>query len=106
MKYYFSAADFVVQPYKTATQSGVTQIAYQFLRSDGRHRCRGAGRDRARRTGRVCVRTDGAGVAEAVAKMYEGDAIERFRLNCIEERKRFSWEEMCSRITELYERVR
>lgn len=25
--YYFSAADFVVQPYKTATQSGVTQIA-------------------------------------------------------------------------------
>lgn len=52
------------------------------------------------------MRTDGAGVAEAVAKMYEGDAIERFRLNCIEERKRFSWEEMCSRITELYERVR
>ena len=28
VKYYFSAADFVVQPYKTATQSGVTQIAY------------------------------------------------------------------------------
>ena len=27
----FSAADFVAaQPYKTATQSGVTQIAYQF----------------------------------------------------------------------------
>jgi len=30
VKDYFSAADFVVQPYKTATQSGVTQIAYQF----------------------------------------------------------------------------
>lgn len=30
VKYYFSAVDFVVQPYKTATQSGVTQIAYQF----------------------------------------------------------------------------
>lgn len=30
VKYYFSAADFVVQPYRTATQSGVTQIAYQF----------------------------------------------------------------------------
>ena len=44
--------------------------------------------------------------AEAVAKMYEGDAIERFRLNCIEERKRFSWEEMCTRIAELYEMVR
>ncbi len=27
---YFSAADLIVQPYKTATQSGVTQIAYHF----------------------------------------------------------------------------
>ncbi|MCQ2334874.1 MAG: glycosyltransferase [Paludibacteraceae bacterium] len=27
---YFSAADLVVQPYRTATQSGVTQIAYHF----------------------------------------------------------------------------
>lgn len=30
VRYYFSAADFIVQPYKTATQSGVTQIAYHF----------------------------------------------------------------------------
>lgn len=40
------------------------------------------------RVGYVCEPT-AQGVAEAVAKMYEGDAIERFRLNCIEERKRF-----------------
>ncbi len=30
VRMYFSAADLVVQPYKTATQSGVTQIAYHF----------------------------------------------------------------------------
>ncbi len=30
VKYYFSAADLVVQPYKTATQSGITQIAMHF----------------------------------------------------------------------------
>lgn len=30
VRYYFSAADVVVQPYKTATQSGITQIAYHF----------------------------------------------------------------------------
>lgn len=30
VRHYFSAADLVVQPYKTATQSGVTQIAYHF----------------------------------------------------------------------------
>lgn len=30
VKHYFSVADLIVQPYKTATQSGVTQIAYHF----------------------------------------------------------------------------
>ena len=30
---YFSAADIVVQPYKSATQSGVTQIGYHFNKS-------------------------------------------------------------------------
>ena len=81
VKYYFSAADFVVQPYKTATQSGVTQIAYQF-----------------------CTPT-AEGVAAAIDRMYEGDTLERFRQNCAVERRRFSWEEMCSRITELYRTV-
>jgi len=32
VRYYFSVADLVVQPYKSATQSGVTQIAYHFQR--------------------------------------------------------------------------
>ena len=102
VKYYFSAADFVVQPYKTATQSGVTQIAYQFcvpmvvtkvgglaeIVPDGR-------------VGYVCEPTP-EGVAGAIERMYEGDTLQRFRENCVEERRRFSWEEMCSRITELY----
>ena len=102
VKYYFSAADFVVQPYKTVTQSGVTQIAYQFcvpmvvtkvgglaeIVPDGR-------------VGYVCEPTP-EGVAGAIERMYEGDTLQRFRENCVEERRRFSWEEMCSRITELY----
>ena len=30
VKYYFGIADAVVQPYKSATQSGITQVAYHF----------------------------------------------------------------------------
>ena len=30
VRYYFSAADLVVQPYRSATQSGITQVAYHF----------------------------------------------------------------------------
>ncbi len=105
VKYYFSAADFVVQPYRSATQSGVTQIAYQFctpmivtdvgglseIVPDGR-------------VGYVCPPTV-EGVADAVERICGGGVLARFRENCAEERRRFSWEEMCSRIAELYRRV-
>jgi len=30
VKYFLSAADFIIQPYKSATQSGVTPLAYHF----------------------------------------------------------------------------
>ncbi len=106
VKYYFSAADCVVQPYKTATQSGVTQIAYQFctpmivtnvgglaeIVPDGRVGC-------------VCP-PSAEGVADAIERICAPGVLERFRENCIEERRRFSWEEMCSRIAELYNMVR
>lgn len=102
VKYYFSAADFVVQPYKTATQSGVTQIAYQFctpmivtdvgglaeIVPDGLVGC-------------VCE-PSAAGVAAAVERIQAPGVLERFRAACVEERRRFSWEEMCNRIEELY----
>lgn len=105
VKYYFSAADFVVQPYKTATQSGVTQIAYQFcvpmvvtavgglaeIVPDGR-------------VGWVCPPT-AEGVADAVERMYAGDTLARFRENMLDERRRFSWEQMCDRLTEVYRLV-
>ncbi len=99
---YFSAADFVVQPYKSATQSGVTQIAYQFctpmivtdvgglaeIVPDGR-------------VGFVCPPTV-EGVAGALGRMRDPERIAAFRRDCAEERKRFSWEAMCDRIEELF----
>ncbi|WP_418991177.1 glycosyltransferase [Alistipes sp.] len=105
VRYYFSAADFVVQPYKSATQSGVTQIAYQFctpmvvtdvgglpeIVPDGL-------------VGYVAPPTT-EGIAAAIARMYEAGTLERFRANCVDERRRFSWDEMCDRITELYRMV-
>ena len=105
VRHYFSLADFVVQPYKTATQSGVTQIAYQFstpmvvtdvgglkeIVPDGR-------------VGIVCKPSVEA-VAEAIVKMYDKGALQRYEANCHEERKRFSWEEMCNRLTEVYRMV-
>jgi glycosyltransferase involved in cell wall biosynthesis len=102
VKYYFSAAECVVLPYKSATQSGVTQICYNFctpvivtnvgglaeIVPDGK-------------VGYVCAPTVD-GVYDALEKIYEGDTIARFAEAMKEERKRFSWSAMCDKIEEVY----
>ena len=99
---YFSAADSLVLPYRTASQSGVTQIAYKFdlpmvvtdvgglpeIVPDGR-------------TGIVCS-PDAGSIAEAVATMCSGDTAARLRANFEVEKRRFSWDEMCDRLEEVY----
>ena len=106
VRYYFSLADCVVQPYKSATQSGVTQIAYQFsvpmIVTDVGGLKEIVPDDR---VGYV-TRPDAASVADAIRRIYRPGVLERFAENCREERKRFSWEEMCRRILEVYDRVK
>lgn len=106
VRYYFSAADCLVLPYRSATQSGVTQIAYNFslpmivtdvgglpeIVPDGR-------------TGLVCAPT-AEGVADALRRVREVGTLRRLRDNFAEERKRFSWGAMCDRLTEVLEMTR
>ena len=102
VKYYFSVADALVLPYKTATQSGVTQIAYNFCTPMIVTNVGGLPEivpdDR---VGYVCPPTV-EGVAEAIENLYKDDNLARFCKNIIDERKRFSWSAMCDKITEVY----
>lgn len=97
VRYYFSAADLIVQPYKSATQSGVTQIAYHFERPmlvtnvgglaeivpDGK-------------VGYVCqVNEDD--VAKAIghfAGMGKAQREERFQANIRQEKQKYAWSNM------------
>lgn len=102
VKYYFSAVDALVLPYKTATQSGVTQIAYNFCTPMIVTEVGGlpeiVPNDK---VGYVCA-PSAEGVAEAIENLYKDDNLERFCQNIIQERKRFSWSAMCDKITEVY----
>ena len=103
VKYYFSAADALVLPYRTATQSGVTQIAYNFslpmivTRVGGLPEIVPDGR-----VGLVCE-ADAESIKEALQALYDGDRLQTFKENFAEERKRFSWAAMCDRLEEVYQ---
>lgn len=102
VKYYFSASDMLVLPYRTATQSGVTQIAYNFslpmivTRVGGLPEIVPDGK-----VGIVCEPT-AESIAEALNKAYSGENINRYRESFTEERKRFSWAAMCDKLLEVY----
>ncbi len=105
VRYYFSAADCVVLPYKTATQSGVTQICYNF--STPVIVTRVGGLAEIVPDGRVGFVAEPSveGVREAIERIFEGDTIEQFGRNMLEERKRFSWATMCDTIESLYDEL-
>ena len=102
VKYYFSAADCVVLPYKTATQSGVTQICYNFCTPVIVTNVGGLAEIVPNgRVGYVC-KPSVAGVTKALENIYEDGNLARFAEAMKEERKRFTWQSMCDRIEELY----
>ena len=99
---YFSVADALVLPYRTATQSGVTQIAYNFsvpmivTRVGGLPEIVADGK-----VGFVCEPSV-EGIRDAITRLYKDNTLQHFAENFPTERKRFSWETMCDKLVEVY----
>lgn len=103
---YFSAADMVVQPYKSATQSGVTQIGYHFnkpmlVTNVG-------GLSEIIPDGKIgyVVEPDSQEIADALVDFYENDRIAEFETNIIEEKKKFSWSNMTNTFISVYSKIK
>jgi len=98
---YFSAADLVLQPYKHATQSGVSQVAYHFGRPmlvtdvGGLAELIPAGV-----VGYVVPPTPTA-IADALVDFYQNDREETFAAGVRQEAKKFSWEVMVAALKEV-----
>jgi glycosyltransferase involved in cell wall biosynthesis len=89
---YFCAADAVVQPYKSATQSGVTQIAYHFNKPMIITRV--GGLQEFVPDGKVgyVVDPNGPAIADAIFRFYDEKKEEEFTANAAVEKLKFSWE--------------
>jgi glycosyltransferase involved in cell wall biosynthesis len=99
--HYFNACDLLVQPYKTATQSGVTQIAYHFNKPmivtnvgglsemcpDGK-------------VGYVVDPTPKA-IADSIIRFYNNTDREALQKSMLEEKKKYSWKILIDNILKL-----
>lgn len=103
--HYFCAADLVVQPYRNATQSGVSQIAYHFdkpmlvtdvgglaeLIPDGK-------------AGYVTAAEPKA-IADALVDFFTHEREEEFKAHLPELKKQFSWQSMIGAIRQLAQQL-
>ena len=99
VKYYISAADFVIQPYKNATQSGVTPLAYHFEKPMLVTSVGGLANLVPHMKVGIVTEPNADSIAAGIMKLYElGET--HFLKHLCEEKKKFSWEHLTTAIIE------
>jgi glycosyltransferase involved in cell wall biosynthesis len=94
VKLFFSAADLVVQPYRTATQSGISQIAYHFEKPMIVTNVGGLPEIVTHGVSGYVVPPEPGAIAEAMRDFFENNKAEKMQAGVRQEKKRFSWEHL------------
>src|SRR5574344_914897 len=100
VKYYFGAADIIVQPYKSATQSGVTQIAYHFEKPMLVTNVGGLSEIVPNGKVGYVVEPDENEIAEKLIDFFKNERQVEFSEGLNEEKKKYAWSNMTSAILE------
>ncbi len=105
VRYYFSACDMVAQPYRNATQSGVTQIAYHFEKPMLVTNVGGLPEIVSHKKVGYVTKIDSKSIADAIVDFYSNNKEEEFVQNVVIEKQRFIWSAFVKGMHELYERL-
>ena len=98
VRYYFCASDLVVQPYKSATQSGVTQIAYHFNKPMVVTNVGGLKEMCPDEKVGYLVEPNKEQVAQGVNRFFAQTDVTHMTKNIIEEKKKYSWNKLTKEI--------
>lgn len=99
---YFCAADVVVLPYLSATQSGITQIAYNFNKPVIATNVGGLAEVVIDGVSGLVVRpNDAVALADAIVRFYTERLEEKLSAGVREEKKKYSWDAMVEAIESL-----
>ena len=100
VKFYLSAADAVIQPYRNATQSGVTPLAYHFEKPMVVTNVGGLPALVPDKKVGLVTEPDPAAIAGGILQFYQlGE--DYFIPHLREEKKKYSWDRMVSSLTQL-----
>jgi glycosyltransferase involved in cell wall biosynthesis len=102
---FFSAAEIVIQPYRDATQSGVTQIAYHFEKPMVVTDVGGLREIVPDRKCGYVVKPDPAEIASVIADYLDKNRRLPFLENIKEEKKKYSWDRMTASVMEIYKKI-
>lgn len=94
VRYYFGAADIIVQPYKSATQSGVTQIAYHFEKPMLVTNVGGLAEIVPDGKVGYVVNPVEAEIADALVDFFENKSQGQFTEGILSEKKQYAWSNM------------
>ncbi len=98
---YFCAADLVVQPYKNATQSGVSQIAYHFEKPMVVTNVGGLPEIVPDGKAGFVVEPDSQQIADAIVRYFTEDCQQSLTEGVREEKKKYAWDKMTAAIASL-----
>ncbi|MES2593356.1 MAG: glycosyltransferase [Bacteroidota bacterium] len=105
VRYYFCAADLITQPYRTATQSGVTQIAYHFERPMLVTNVGGLPEIVPHNKVGYVTEINSEAIADAIVDFYANNKEPLFTNHILIEKQRFLWSTFVKGVQGLFEKI-
>ncbi len=103
---YFNSADIIAQPYKSATQSGVTQISYHFNKPMLVTNVGGLPEIVPHLKAGYVVNPDSEEIKDALKDYFSNKRLDGFTANVVVEKERFSWNKMTGSIMQLANQIK
>lgn len=106
VKLYFSAADMVALPYRTATQSGVTQVSFHFEVPTLVTNVGGLGEIIPDKVAGYVVDSSGIAIAEAIRDYFEHNRKVPFSEGMKKEKQKYDWKLFVEEVVDLYKSIK
>jgi D-inositol-3-phosphate glycosyltransferase len=105
VKLYFSAADLVALPYRTATQSGVTQVSFHFEVPTLVTNVGGLGEIIPDKIAGYVVEPNGKAISEGIKDYFENSRMAVFTEGMKKEKQKYDWKIFVDEVIDLYKKI-